>query len=67
MEEEQATSGIVVRRVWRHAGEGPGALHLELVSGEKTCEILLKKSRTPRLFNFLVNNSEVGKETELAE
>ncbi len=65
MEEERESSGIEIRRVWRHAGEGPGALHLELVSGENNLEVLLKKARTPRLFKFLVDNSNIGKESEL--
>ena len=62
VDEEEESSRVEIGRVWRVAGEGPGALHFELVSGDQKCEILLKRSRTPRMFNFMLKHAAVAKE-----
>lgn len=62
MSEAPGAAPVEISRVWKYTGEGEGVVHLQLRAGDDVVNINLRKSRNPRLFEFVVGHASIGTE-----
>ncbi len=59
MTELDSTASIVLQRIYREVADDKLTLRLELTSGDDVCNIRLRRSRNPILFDFIVQHIAV--------